>query len=142
LANSSTPEQSRLLFAPSVDSTGELTAQQIEHLSIARPSLVILAACRTADGRAWALEGVTSLAQSFLVAGIPAVIATLWDVPDDGARAFLKVFFADYTRRGDAPASLARARAEIIRQRTYGPEVWAAFQLIGATVPTNRREGS
>lgn len=142
LANSGAPEKSRLLLARAADSTGELTAQQIEHLSITRPSLVILAACRTADGRAWALEGVTSLAQSFLVAGIPAVIATLWDVPDHGARALLRVFFADYARSGDAPAALARARAEIIRQRTYGPEVWAAFQLIGATAPANRREGS
>ncbi len=142
LASSAAPEQSRLLFAPSADSTGELFAQQVEHLSIVRPSLVILAACRTADGHAWALEGVTSLAQSFLVAGIPAVIATLWDVPDDGARALLQVFFAEYARSGDAPASLARARAEIIRRHTYGPEVWAAFQLIGATAPANKREES
>ncbi len=64
------------------------------------------------------------------------MIATLWDVPDEGARRFLQSLVAGLSRGGDPAVSLREARADLIRQGIHGPDVWAAFQLVGSSAPT------
>jgi len=136
LATPDAPEESRLLLAPGVgDDTGELTARDVAALRLTRPELVILSACRTAGGRPAVLEGMTGLAQSFLVAGVPAVVATLWEVPDNAAHAFLAAFVERFAVDGDPVRALTAARVATLRGGVYGPEVWSAFELVGAPAP-------
>ena len=97
--------------------------------------LIILAACGTGVGPAFHGEGALSVARPFLVAGVPFVIATLWDVDDAASRAF---FVALHRRlaAGQAPASALRETqidAIADMQRTVAARfAWANVVLYAA----------
>ena len=92
-----------ILLTPAGEEDGLLTPREIAGLQD-RCDLTVLAACRTAlgasgeDGRALA-----SLTGSFLAAGSPAVVATLWDVGDAATAAFMEQLY-DQLSRGYPPA--------------------------------------
>src|SRR5262249_3901189 len=85
------PGLSSLLFAADGESErgSALFANEIEARPWPRPlrtQLVVLAACGTALGASYRGEGPISLARSFLSAGVPAVLASFWDVDDRVSR--------------------------------------------------------
>lgn len=120
------PERSGVRLA---DPDGLLTAGAIEALTVPA-DLVVLSACRTAQGTALGAEGALGLPRAFLGAGARAVVATRWDVADRRAAAAMAVFYerlragraADEALR-DARRALAASRAPL-RDRT-------AFTLYG-----------
>ncbi|MFI5118786.1 MAG: CHAT domain-containing protein [Thermoanaerobaculia bacterium] len=118
-----------LASAPADPRAGLLTARDIHLLRI--PSdLVVLSACRTARGRILAGEGVQSLARAFLHAGARSVVASLWNVNDEGTASLMESFYRRLARglgKGDA---LREARLELAR-RGAAPRLWAPFVLIG-----------
>jgi CHAT domain-containing protein len=126
------PALSRLLFAGDRARTeaSPLYAFQIGRQRFARTRLVVLAACDTAVGRTYRSEGALSLARTFLVAGAPAVVATLWPV-DDVAVAPLFRRLHERVRNGERPAAALRAaQLEALHgadasQRS--PATWAAL---------------
>jgi CHAT domain-containing protein len=72
---------------------------------------------------------VLSLARPFLIAGAPAVVATLWDIDDAASAAFLTSFHEQFVQNGDAALALRQAQrwaAPLMR-----PSRWAAFVLVG-----------
>jgi len=99
--------------------------------------LTVLAACRTAvvsprdEGRTLA-----SLTGSFLAAGSPAVVATLWDVQDDAAAVFMEQLYAQL-RRGLTPAVALRRAKQRLRAdpRWDRPALWSAYVLVGHGAP-------
>jgi len=120
------PWKSALMFdAP-------LTAREIGALHFSRTRLVILAACSTLAFDAERVEGTSAIARSFLTAGVPTVIGSLWDVDDDDAAAF-SVRLHERLARGIAPAAALRdVQREFIRDRTrHHPGAWAAFTVVG-----------
>ncbi len=82
ISNDEYPSLSRLLLAGVDESSRSLFAQDIARMRFDRTQLVVLAACRTSTGRIRRGEGVLSLARPFIAAGVPTVVATLWDVDD------------------------------------------------------------
>ena len=58
------------------------------------PSLVVLSACRTGDGRMVTGEGVQSLARAFTAGGANAVIAGWWNVNDEAAAQLMQGFYS------------------------------------------------
>jgi len=129
------PDRSALLLASGDPEGDVLTTSQIASLRLARAPIVVLAACSTATGAAYRLEGATSLSRAFLLAGASSVIGSLWDIEDDVSQAF----FSRFHRRlaeGAAPADALRAtQLELVRAtdgRLQRPRAWAAFQLMGA----------
>lgn len=124
------PERSALLFAASPDLPGALTLRQIARMRFDSTRLVVLAACSTLRGRNAAVEGVPSIARGFLIAGVPAVVGTLWDI-EDGEAAPLMRDFHHRVARGAPPADALR-HAQIAAIRAgQGPSTWAAFALTG-----------
>src|SRR5205807_4027802 len=105
ISNSDFPNLSRLLFADERGgASGSLFAHELAGRHFGRTQLLILAACQTSGGRIRRGEGVLSLARPFLAAGIPTVIASLWDVDDAGTRALL-VAVHEALRSGAGPAA-------------------------------------
>ncbi len=116
--------------------------------------LVVLSACRTADGRLLNGEGVQSMAGAFLAAGARGVVATLWPVQDAQAQDLMEGFAAAYLAEGETPARALRLAKRDLRSgatvrgmlvasehpdRQLGhPHYWAAFVYSGA-VPASRR---
>lgn len=122
-----------ILFTPSGEDDGLMFAEEVAALD-ARVTLTVLASCRTAlstPGRGGALG---ALAGSFLAAGSPAVVATLWDVGDEATSAFMEQFYY-FLGRGLAPAEALKAAKERLRSQAAwrSPSLWAPYVLFGDT---------
>jgi tetratricopeptide (TPR) repeat protein len=125
-----------ILLTPAGEEDGLLTPREIARLQD-RCDLTVLAACRTAlgasgeDGRALA-----SLTGSFLAAGSPAVVATLWDVGDAATAAFMEQLY-DQLGRGHPPAeALRRAKLRLRADPRWNqPALWSAYVLVGEAGP-------
>src|SRR5215218_4098707 len=79
ISNEEFPLLSMLVLAPEAGSAGALMAHEIYGLKLERTRLVVLAACSTARARISPGEGVLGLARPFLAAGVPSVVASLWN---------------------------------------------------------------
>lgn len=124
------PGASALVCASSPRMHGALTLRQIAGMRFPKTRVVVLAACSTMRGRNAAIEGVPSLARAFVVAGVPAVIGTLWDIDDAAAAPLMRVLHEELAK-GTAPADALRAAqlAAIAGDRPV--EQWAAFAVTG-----------
>ncbi|MGD1852548.1 MAG: CHAT domain-containing protein [Cyanophyceae cyanobacterium] len=85
--------------------------------------------CDTGRGRVTG-EGVVGLARSFMAAGIPTVVASLWKVPDDATRTLMVAFYEGLLDGQDKAQALRSAM--LATQKEYpGIRNWAAFTVLG-----------
>src|SRR5262245_24025752 len=94
---------------------------------------VVLGACRTALGEEIRGEGLIGLTRGFLYAGVPRVVATLWEIDDRTAAEVMKRFYTGMLVRGERPAAALRS-AQVATRKSKGweaPYYWAAFTLQG-----------
>jgi len=127
------PGSSALICAATPQTGGDLTARQIGRMHFDATRVVVLAACGTLRGRDIAIEGVTSLSHAFLVAGVPEIVGTLWDVADDEVAPLMRALHAQLARGASAPEALRAAQLAALRAAsTRDPRRWAAFAAIGA----------
>ena len=135
VVNATAPQRSSLpLAAAEPVSDGALDAADIGALHLARTRTVVLSTCDGAAGARPPGEGPISLAQAFLHAGAPTVVASLWAVPD-GPTAPLIARVHQQLRAGEkAAAALRAAQLDALRSREpslRSPAVWAAFESFG-----------
>jgi CHAT domain-containing protein len=76
------------------------------------------------------------LRQSFQLAGADAVLASLWEVPDDDTTEFMKMFWRNLADGQTKSAAMQNAQLGMTRKlRDEGSETypyrWAAFTLTG-----------
>ena len=128
-SSSDFPLLSHLEFATEagLSGTAAMDADEIAALPLTRTRLVVLAACRTGGGAIRSGEGVLSLARPFLIAGVPVVIATLWEIDDALSRPLVTQLHA-LLAAGVAPARALR-RAQL--ESEVPPAVWSAFVVVG-----------
>lgn len=138
-ADDPSPWQSEILFRPYGDRANP-RASAIAALRLPA-KLVVLSSCHTASGPIVSGEGLVGLANAFISAGAPAVLATLWAV-DDGATARLVGAFYDALAGGEcASAALLRAQGALRADpATAHPFYWAGFVLTGDGGVTVRLE--
>ena len=130
------PARSALICASSSNRDGVVTSKEIARMRFRSTRLVVLAACSTLRGRNAAVEGVSSLATAFLVAGVPSVLGTLWDLDDQAAAPLVKEIYQAIAN-GASPADAVRS-AQIKAIQTSDPDSraarqWAAFVLMGVS---------
>ena len=127
---------SALFFAPA-DDDGVLYARDLEALSLSRVRLLVLAGCRTGEGRTFAREGMTGVARAALSAGVATVVATLGDVAD-APSAHLFSRFHEAVATGSAPADALRqvqlAMLASNDPQLAHPSAWALVQVMTAGV--------
>ena len=119
------PLESALVLADEV-----LPAREIHRLRLARTRLVVLSACSTASRPSQGGEGVESLAEAFLAAGVPGVVATLWNVADQPTSELVVEFHRQLRQQGDVRRALQQAQRRFL-DADAPVASWAAFQLIG-----------
>lgn len=105
-----------------------------------KPSLVVLSACRTADGALMQGEGINSLQRGFVAAGAGGVLGSLWNVNDVTAIELSALFYRHLSAAPDAGMALHQAKSLWIRQHTANavlqlPYYWAAFEYSGHLQP-------
>lgn len=141
LADLDVPARSALLFAPAAAGDGgELRAGEIARQRLPKTKLVILASCDSA-ARARRRDGADNLALAFIAAGVPTVVATLWDLPDDDSVRLMTMLHRGIADGRD-PAAVLR---EIViadlhdRDATTPPPRSCALVVVGGS-PTLLKE--
>ncbi|MBS0374552.1 MAG: CHAT domain-containing protein [Proteobacteria bacterium] len=95
-----------------------------------RAEVVTLSACDTALGKEAVGEGVMGISYMALARGARAVVASLWQVPDEMTVAVMTDFYRNLLQRGDASMALAEAmRAALVRSPQLDPAIWSAYQV-------------
>ncbi|NEO86800.1 MAG: CHAT domain-containing protein [Spirulina sp. SIO3F2] len=107
---------------------GLLTAEEIFDLNL-KADLVVLSACDTGRGRITG-DGVVGLSRSFIAAGVPSVLVSLWQVPDAPTANLMTEFYRQREQTGDNAQALRQAMLTTMAQHPE-PSNWAAFTLIG-----------
>ncbi|KQC02374.1 CHAT domain-containing protein [Pedobacter sp. Hv1] len=89
------------------------------------PALVLLSACRTADGLLANGEGVISLSRGFNAIGTPATIAGLWNVNDVAASVITSNFYKHLLQQQSSGNALHQAKLDWLN----APQTADAFYL-------------
>ena len=109
-------------------SDGLLTSGEIFALDLIA-ELVVLSACNTGRGEITG-DGVIGLSRSFIAAGVPSVVVSLWAVPDAPTADLMTEFYRQLQQNPDKTRALREAMLKAIEQYP-NPRDWAAFVLIG-----------
>lgn len=137
------PWNSRIAVGRTADGgTCWLTSADVAGLRL-EPNLAVLSGCSSAGGRALSGEGMLGLTGAFLAAGSHAVVASLWDVDDAAAAAFMVRFYAALADGRTVAGALASARRDLAGSAALAdPCHWAGFVVVGdgsLTVALERR---
>ncbi|MEA2488645.1 MAG: hypothetical protein QOH21_437, partial [Acidobacteriota bacterium] len=126
------PSDSKLLFAKTRKSNGQLTATALlQNAKLDQTRLVVLAACSSAGGAPVGADGLAPLVRPFVAAGVPAVVGSLWNVGDTPAAELLTNFHLHFRKGLDAATALRRAQRTALHEGNplmREPFTWAAFQ--------------
>ena len=117
-----------IALAPGAGEDGLLTTREIQNMNL-KANLVVLSACDTGRGRITG-DGVIGLSRSFITAGVPSIVVSLWQVPD-APTADLMTEFYNQLSQGQEKAQALRQAMLITMQQNPDPKNWAAFTLIG-----------
>jgi len=92
--------------------------------------LLVLSACKTAEGDNRATLGLAGLA---VRAGARSTLATLWQVSDDSTVKLMEQFYHELNQPGVTKAeALHRAQQALLNDQKYqNPSFWAPYVLVG-----------
>lgn len=124
------PLFSALLLTPDSLNDGRLESWEIFGLRM-NVFLVTMSACETGLGKIGGGDEIIGLSRSFIYAGTPAVVASLWKV-DDLTTAVIMKRFHRYLHSGFSRAEALRKAQNYVRRYIHAsPYYWAAFYLTG-----------
>jgi CHAT domain-containing protein/tetratricopeptide (TPR) repeat protein len=111
---------------------GHLRAHQIADLDL-RAELVVLSACETGVGTELRGEGTQALTRSFMRAGAPRLVVSLWAVSDEGTAELMERFYRGLFRHQlSASEALRCAQLSLLREKRWSdPFYWAPFVFQG-----------
>lgn len=125
---------SRLLFSDESSQTDDLYLEELYGLNL-NADLAVLSACNTGVDKSNSSSDIESFQRAFTFAGVPATVASLWEVPDQPTKE-LMVNFYENLKKGQ-PKSLALKNAKYKYKKAHAntkleqPYYWAGFVLYG-----------
>jgi CHAT domain-containing protein len=135
VANTDHPNFSRLIFAGRDHSQpGSLLASELVGASYPKTRLVVLAACDTGAGAVRRGEGVLTFARAFLAAGVPTVVASLWNLDDRASRILFEKFHASIRQGASSSRALRMAQLALLSSSDatlQAPSHWAGVITVG-----------
>ncbi|HJX29188.1 MAG TPA: CHAT domain-containing protein, partial [Thermoanaerobaculia bacterium] len=125
-----------ILLTAEGEDDGLLPPREIAGLE-GHAGLAVLAACRTALGAEGEDGGaLVSLTGSFLAAGAPAVVATLWEVGDATTAVFMEQLYAGLGRGLPPDEALRQAKLRLRADLRWNkPALWSGYVLVGEGAP-------
>lgn len=111
---------------------GFLALKDIYDLDL-NADLVVLSGCDTALGETIRGEGVVGITRGFMYAGVPRVLATLWQVRERATVELMDAFYRGLLEEGQTvSAALRQAQLELMgRPGREDPYFWAGVVLQG-----------
>jgi CHAT domain-containing protein len=142
LVDKENPFASSLAFTENGDSEEDnfVHAYELTQMEIGA-ALVVLSACETGYGRFEKGNGVASLARSFMYAGVPSLVVSLWQVNDASTNMIMQNFYANLAKGDDKAEALRQAKLKYLEQVGTAnkiaahPAFWAAFIQLGDAQP-------
>jgi len=122
----------RIALAPSATDDGWLTATELVELTRDNPlnaEMVVLSACDTGLGRVTG-DGILGLSRALIVSGVPSIVVSLWQVPDDSTQFLMERFYEELDDSDNRAQALRKAMLQTMDVHE-GPADWAAFTLVG-----------
>jgi len=117
-----------LRLAPDDENDGYLHAGEVFEHDLSA-SLVVLSACNSALGELTSGNELMGLTRSFLYAGAPSIVASLWTVDDRSTSYLMQQFYRNLATMSKADAL---REAKLATMKEYpDPFHWAAFCLQG-----------
>lgn len=130
------PAYSALLFTENLDSLEDnlLYSYETQHLNGTNANLVVLSACKTGYGRYAQGEGIISLGRSFMYAGIPSIVMTLWELNDETSVEVVQSFYTGLAKGLTKNIAMQEAKIAYLKNNkgfTAHPFFWASMVCIG-----------
>ena len=130
----------KLIFAD-----GDLTSSEI-YTSNSKANLAVLSACNTGSGKLEKGEGVMSMARAFHFSGIPAVVMSLWKVPDFETKTIMIDFYKHLKKGKSKSEALRLAKLDYLKSNSdkqlLHPYFWSGFVISGNTDPLILKQGT
>jgi hypothetical protein len=82
--------------------------------------LAVLSACETGVGKYEAGEGVFSLARSFMYAGVPSIVMSLWKVNDQSTSQIMPLFYQNLSKGMEKSRAFTRRQIRILGNSRTG----------------------
>ena len=119
-----------IAFAPDGENQGYLTSNEIKDMNL-KAELVVLSACDTGSGEITG-EGVNGLSRSFILAGVPTVVVSLWSVDDASTAELMIGFYENYLNQGMSKSkALREAMLSMMKKYPENPKLWGGFIVVG-----------
>lgn len=135
ILNHEEPIFSSLAFTETGDSTENnfLHAYEISKMEL-NAQLVVLSACETGYGKIEQGNGVASLARSFMYAGVPSLIVSLWQVNDQSTSIIMQELYKNLDKGMSKAEALRQAKLYYMKGAAgvaAHPAFWSAFIQLG-----------
>ncbi len=139
IVDAENPEFSSMVFTEDGSGLEDnfLHSNEIKQLNL-QANLVVLSACETGFGKYQHGEGVVSLGRSFMYAGAPSVVMTLWKINDYSSILITKLFYENLQKGLSKDEALQNAKQTYVEDALGGlshPAFWAAFVQLGDYKP-------
>ncbi|MEM9219861.1 MAG: CHAT domain-containing protein [Cyanobacteria bacterium P01_F01_bin.150] len=76
------------------------------------------------------LSGAEAEAHAFMIGGVPSLVVSLRDVPDNATKELMTVFYTEMLETGNKTQALRHAMLTTMEEYP-DPRAWSAFILIG-----------
>ena len=93
-------------------------------------NLVTLSGCSSGVSRVAGTDELLGLRRGLLYAGARSLLVSLWNLNDETASAFMKVFYREWLQ-GNSKVQALRTAANEVRKLRPHPFFWAPFCLVG-----------
>ena len=135
MIDSSFPEYSGLVFTEDAyeEEDNILTTNEIKQLNL-NASMVVLGDCQTGYGAYHRGEGIMNLGRSFIYAGSPSVVLSLWEQDATYSATILDYFYENLKQKLDKDAALRRAKLKYLKNAKgleAHPTYWAGYIVLG-----------
>lgn len=134
------PMNSALAFTKTNSDDALLRASEVYALDL-NCNMMVLSACNTSFGKLMPGEGVMTLARAFNYAGVPAVVASLWSLPDRSTSLIMTNYYAELKKGLSKDVALRNAKLNYLNDdnlstpSTRLPTFWGPAVVIGDTSP-------
>ena len=126
------PLFSKIYLAKGAEAGGNVEARDVYAMKLDGVSLVAISACESGLGKVSRGDEIWGFTRSFLSAGAPALVASLWPVADDATEKLMKSFYAEISKGTERRRALQVAQIEVMGDSRFAaPYFWAAFNLVG-----------
>ena len=137
--NNITPGLSHLVFgANSEENEKNLYLDELYEMRL-NADLAVLSSCNTGVGKENAGRGMESFQRAFTFAGVPATVASLWEVPDITTKEIIVAFYKNLSKGLSKSEALRRAKSNFrdkyAKTEFAAPYYWAGFVVYGEYAP-------